>query len=150
MIEEQIDLFGFTQKTTSQEKSERLKKNHDSVPQNIAIIYTGTECGNFSGPKYFMKIDDAKKFCSDERSKGVLHGTKWAFFWTSLANYVGCYWDLSEHGIDFSHFFDNGSRDGLLAELGIEKLDPREVFGTLEKCGIHVITRLEKLKMQRE
>lgn len=46
------------------------------------------------------------------------------FFFTSLKNYLGNFLDLTEHGIDFNGFCDNGSGNDLCVKLGIKPLDP--------------------------
>lgn len=136
-MEEQLDLFG-NEPRHRNEKAERIDAARDAAPENIALLYTCTACGNSTGGHFFMEIDDAKKFCDDDRSRGVLHGTPWAFFWTSLKNYCGNYWDLTLHGVDFSKFCDNGTRDKLCDEIGVHPLNPLRVFDELERGGISV------------
>lgn len=139
----QLDLFaglGMDAPKRIDAKEKRIQDARENAPEGIALVYTATEKGNSTDPHFFMSIDDAMKLCSDERSKGVLHGTRWAFFWTSLKNYCGNYWDLTLNGLDLSKFYDNGSRDALLDELGIRKMDFHEVVGLLERNGIKVKT----------
>lgn len=115
----QLDLFNFK---SVDKKTEHILDVREKCPDDIAIVWTATELGNNSDPHYFLNVEDAKKLCSDQRSKGVLHGTKWAFFWSSLKNYCGNYYDLTDGGLDMSKFYDNGSRDWLLDELQIKKI----------------------------
>lgn len=63
-----------------------------------------------------------------------------------LKNYASNYWMGDDGGLDFSKFHDNGSRDGLLAELGIEKIDFHEVVALLEKAGFKVRTPVDAHK----
>lgn len=136
----QLDLFSALgmEEPGKSEKQQRIENARNNAPEGIALVYTATEKGNSTDPHFFMSIDDAMKLCSDERSKGVLHGTKWAFFWTSLKNYCGNYWDLTLNGLDLTKFYDNGSRDALLEELGITKLDFFDVVRQLKRNGISV------------
>ena len=145
---DQLDLFA-TLGPAEAPKAPAPKKAFDAYeasPDGIALVYTATEKGNCTDPHFFLTIDDAMKLCSDERSKGVLHGTRWAYFWTSLKNYASNYWMGDDGGLDFSKFHDNGSRDGLLAELGIEKIDFHEVVALLEKAGFKVRTPVDAHK----
>lgn len=137
-MEEQLSLFGADDVERVDPKAKRIEDAYNAAPDDVALLYTATECGNATGGHFFMTIDDAKKFCSDERSSGVLHGTRWAFIWTSLKNYVGNYWDLTLHGVDFTKFSDNGSRDALCDAIGVHPLDPLKVFRDLEAAGIRV------------
>lgn len=120
-------------------KEQRIANARAAAPEDIALVYTATRAGKATAGHYFMRIEDAKKFCSHPKSKGVLHGNEWAFFWTSLKNYLGNFLDLTEYGIDFSGFCDNGSGDALLQELGIEPYEAWDVCAVLEKRGFRVI-----------
>lgn len=62
----------------------------------MAILYTATEKGNNSGIRFGMSVDDAMAFCESDISRGVLHGTQWAYFWTRLSSFVSCYWIYGE------------------------------------------------------
>lgn len=119
-------------------KEQRIANARAAAPEGIALVYTATRAGKATAGHYFMRIEDAKKFCSHPKSKGVVHGNEWAFFWTSLKNYMGNFLDLTEYGIDFSGFCDNGSRDELLNELGICPLNFIEVCKDLELRGFKV------------
>lgn len=119
-------------------KEKRIKEAYEAAPEGIALVYTATAHGKASCGHYFMRIEDAKKFCSSSKTKGVLHGNEWAFFWTSLKNYCGNFLDLTEHGVDFTAFCDNGSRDDLLQELCIEPYEPWDVCAVLEARGFKV------------
>ncbi|MBD5406314.1 MAG: hypothetical protein HDR56_01685 [Treponema sp.] len=129
-------LFDFP---TESKKEERIRLARENAPDNIALVYTATAHGKASCGHFFMKIEDAKKFCSSPKSKGVLLGNEWAFFWTSLKNYLGNFLDLTEHGIDFSKFCENGSKDDLLRKLDIRPLSPVQVFEDLRIRGFNVI-----------
>lgn len=137
-MNEQLSLFAPDEIERKDEKAQRIDAARDAAPEDVALVYTCTECGNSTGGHYFMRIDDAKRFCADPRSCGTMHGTRWAFFWTSLKNYVGNYWDLTLHGVDFTKFCDNGSRDALCAEIGVRPLSAWQVFDDLERAGIRL------------
>lgn len=95
-----FDMDEFRPKETKKER--RIAEARAAAPDDIALVYTATRGGKATAGHYFMCLDDAKKFCSHPKSKGVLHGNEWAFFWTSLKNYLGNFLDLTEYGIDFS------------------------------------------------
>lgn len=100
------------------------KPSGEQVLRSLAVLYTATEKGNSTGPRYIMTVEDAMKFCSDPRSGGAVHGTRWAFFWSSLYNYANCYWMRSEEDdgpqyIDLTSLYDDGRFDWLIKELGI-------------------------------
>lgn len=145
-MNEQIDMFAAIglDSMPKSEKQRRIENAYNAAPDGIALVYTATEKGNSTDPHFFLAIDDAMKLCSDERSKGVLHGTRWAFFWTSLKNYCGNYWDLTDGGLDFTKFYDNGSRDALLDDLGIKKIDYWEVYELLTNAGFKVKNPMDK------
>lgn len=132
-------LFNMDELRPAEDKKEkRIANARAAAPEDIALVYTATRHGKATAGHYFMSIADAKKFCSSPKSKGIIHGNEWAFFWTSLKNYLGNFLDLTEHGIDFSGFCDDGSRDALLEELGILPLNSDEVFNDLERRGFKV------------
>ena len=146
-MNDQLDMFaalGLDSGPAKSEKEIRIENAYDAAPDGIALVYTASENGNSTGPHFFLTIDDAMKLCSDNRSKGVIHGTCWAFFWTSLKNYCGNYWDLTDGGIDFTNFFDNGSRDELLNELGIKKIDYWEVYDLLKNAGFKIKNPIDR------
>lgn len=109
-------------------KERRIEKARAAAPADIALVYTATRAGKATAGHYFMRMDDARKFCSCPKTKGVMYGNEWAFFFffffTSLKNYLGNFLDLTEHGIDFTGFCDNGSGNDLCVKLGIKPLDP--------------------------
>lgn len=145
-MNDQIDMFAAMglESSPKSENKRRIENAYNAAPDGIALVYTATEKGNCTDPHFFLTIDDAMKLCSDERSKGVLHGTRWAYFWTSLKNYASNYWMGDDGGLDFSKFHDNNSRDGLLAELGIEKIDYWEVYELLKNAGFNVKNPMDK------
>ncbi len=120
------------------EKARRIERGAEAAPEDVALVYTATRAGKATAGHFFMCVDDAKRFCSHPKTKGVIHGNEWAFFFTTLKNYLGNYLDLTEGGIDFTNFCDNGSRNDVLRELGIMPLKPSEVFLDLEKRGFVV------------
>ena len=99
-----------------------------------ALLYTATERGNNSGIRFAMTVDDARAWCSLPESSGVLHGTRWAYFWTTVANFVRCHWGPKEPKIVTAGIVDNGQWDERIAAAGLTKIDVRDfarVFGPL-------------------
>lgn len=101
---------------------------------DIALVYTTTEKANSTGIRFATNVDDAQKFCSDDRTRGVLHGTQWAFMWTKASTWIQVLSSTDAPVMDLDGMTDDGSRDGLIAELGVSKIDLTEfpqVFGPL-------------------
>ena len=72
---------------------------------DAALIYTATETGKSSVPTAFMTVDVARAYCTDPRSAGVTHGTRWATFWTRASVYFGRY---NLHPSDLDAIRDDG------------------------------------------
>ena len=92
---------------------------------NFAFLFTATEKGTNSGVKFMATVEDAKKWCSSEESKGILHGTKWAYFWTSVS---------------ISGLIDNGAWDEKIAASGCKKIGLNEFKAVLTPYGVEVIS----------
>lgn len=107
--------------------------------RGIALLYTASEKGNNSGVRFAMSVDDACVWCSSEMSKGVLHGTHWAYFWTSALNFIECYWGTAIPVFDFSNETDNRLWDERIASLGLHKFSFDDMPAVFEPLGVKII-----------
>ena len=77
--------------------------------------YTASIGGiNASHNMFIVTIEDAMKFCSDDRTKGKLYGKEWMYVWTTAVYYLSVN-DINE--LVFRE--DNGSQNHIIKELGI-------------------------------
>lgn len=119
----------------------------DACLESYAFLWTATEKGNATGVRFMMTVKDAQTFCEDHRTSGVLHGTAWAFFWTTVRNYVEQYGEglkrLGGQGYELKlpKFEDNGSRDSLIEELGCKKYDIKETRDILARFDIKLVCK---------
>ncbi len=108
--------------------------------ENYALLYTVSEKGNHSGIRFMMTLEDAQKWCSAPESSGTLHGTRWAYFYTSVARFLGR--DYSYTGVidelDLRDEFDNGSFDDRIAAAGCEKIGLSQIRSVLRPFGVVV------------
>ena len=107
--------------------------------REIALLYTASEKGNNSGVRFAMSVADACIWCSSDLSKGVLHGTHWAYFWTSALNFVECYWGTGTPIFDFSQETDNRQWDERIASLGLRKFSFSDMPAMFEPLGVTII-----------
>lgn len=122
-------------------------KKEDLPPlSEWAFLYTSTEKGNNSGIHFMMTKADAIKWCSSHVSKGVLHGTYWAYFWTTVENFAFCHWGGNHSTnpqsgvVDLRRMHDNERWDEEIKKLGLTKFDKRAIYHILYKYGIKVQT----------
>lgn len=124
--------------------------NWDDILRSYAFLYTSTEKGNNSGIRFMMSLEDAQEFCSSPKSRGVLHGTYWAYFFTSVYNYIHAKDCYSENKHPLSRVKtgcinlkgaadDNGKYDRLIEELGLKKINISEIPRFLKAFGIEVL-----------
>jgi len=106
---------------------------------DLAILYTATEAGNNSGIRFMMPVEDAMKWCDSPVSRGVLHGTQWAYFFTRLSNFITCYWLNEEPCIDLNHAFDDRSWDERIESLGLKKISVWDFSKVLNPLGVQVV-----------
>ena len=104
----------------------------------MAFLYTATEKGTNSGIRFMATVEDAQKWCASPLSKGYLGGTEWAYFWTTVATFIGFYWGTERPVLDISRYSDNGEWDERIAETGCKKIGLREFKKTLSPFGIEV------------
>lgn len=53
-----------------------------------AFLYTSTDKGNATGIRFMATTEDAQKWCESDLSCGVMHGSRWAYFWTAVGTYL--------------------------------------------------------------
>lgn len=111
----------------------------------LAILYTATEAGNNSGIRFMMTVDDAMKWCENNVSRGVLHGTQWAYFWTRVSNFVTCYWLNDEPCIDLSSARDDGSWDARIEAAGCKKISVWEFSKVLNPLGVQIVNEPSRI-----
>lgn len=125
-------------------KVKRKKVQPEKVPvdleglENYAILYTATETGKNSGIHYVMTTEDAQKWCSSPVSRGQYMGSEWAYFWTSVKNYLSCVWMGESDELDLTKLSDNGSWDDKLASVGVRKIPISELPELFRPFGVKV------------
>ena len=112
--------------------------NRDALAR-YALLYTATEKGNHTDPHFMMTVEDAMAWCESSISRGNMHGTNWAYFWTSVLNFIDCYWMGREPVMDISGVTDNGQWDERIASLGLRKISVNEFAQVLEPLGVTVV-----------
>lgn len=146
------DLLGLTAKDAQPAKA--ADPTDLSSLDQYAFLYTATEKGNTTGIKMIMTVDDARKWCSSPLSRGQLHGTQWAYFWTTIANYVGYHWGVIYHDvahalsvraredrvIDLTEMEDNGLWNEKIASTGARKLSLADLAPVFDGLGITIKT----------
>jgi hypothetical protein len=86
-----------------------------------------------------MSVEDARAWCSSDVSRGNMHGTQWAYFWTTALNFCECYWTNDEPVFDFSKDVDSGDWDQRIADLGLHKIGFKELGELLGPMGVTVL-----------
>jgi hypothetical protein len=121
----------------------------DEQLKQLAFLYTCSFKGGASGIRFMLSIEDAKKLCSDPRSKGVSHGSCWAYFFTTVYSYVhkdDTYADMvnplarsTGNRIEIvAKGADDGSFDEILKDLGCEKIAIKDIPEALRWLGVDV------------
>ena len=127
-----------------------FEDNPEEILKTYAFLYTATEKGNNSGIRFMMSIEDAEIFCSSPKSRGVLHGTHWAYFFTSVYNYIhahDCYGEnihpqsrIKTKYINLKGAADDkGNYDWLIKELNLNKISIYKIPEFFKTYGIDVI-----------
>ena len=106
---------------------------------SYALLYTATEKGNNSGIRFAMTTPEAQQWCSLPVSSGVMHGTRWAYFWTTVATFIRCHWGPLEPKIVTAGIVDNGEWDERIAAAGLTKIDVRDFYAKFTPLGVAVI-----------
>jgi len=92
----------------------KKKYNLTGDIKNYASVYLCNEKTGRGNDVFIMSIDDAKKFCNDDRTKGVYLGNKWIYMFTSL-EYL-----LNDCDSEINFKMDNGSQQKVIEELNIK------------------------------
>ena len=127
------------------EKRDKEIRNEKEL-DNWALLYTATAKGNNSGVHFMMTMEDARKWCSSELSRGVYMGAEWAYFFTSVKNFAYCHWGGNHSTnrrvgcIDLRHYVDNSKWDEKIKALGLKKYDMHDMKRILEPLVIEVLT----------
>lgn len=147
---EQPTLFDEIEIEEKRKKEAKQKIKNEAELDKWAFLYTATAKGNNSGIHFMMTLEDARKWCSSELSRGVYMGAEWAYFFTSVKNFINfhCWGMDSEYRtnkkwgeIDLRHYVDNGKWDKKIEELGLKKYGIYDMKRILEPLGIEVLIR---------
>lgn len=133
----QIDLFAPSEAPIPLKPDPHAGVNMAAL-HGLAILYTATAMGNNSGIRFMMTVEDAMRWCELPVSRGVLHGTEWAYFWTRVSNFVSCYWLNEEPCIDLADARDDGSWDLRISDAGLRKISVWEFSKHLNPLGVSV------------
>ena len=116
--------------------------------EQLAFCYTATDSGNNSGIRFMLTLDEAQAWCSSDMSRGVMHGAKWVYCYTSVANFTrhhkgdaDAYPDAEREGrplIVTKGLTDNGQWDDRIASLGLTKIAICEFAEHLTPLGVVV------------
>lgn len=133
---EQLSIFDFADSHQAQPEPPKPQESEDRLSE-YAFLYTCTEKGNNSDIHFMMSMEDAIKFCESDISKGQIHGNHWAYFFTSVKNFVSCPWGGK---VDLRKMSDNGNWDKKIEGLGLKKYSIHEIPKILEPLGVTVLT----------
>lgn len=110
------------------------KSKNNYTLEDYVFLFTTSHKNGFGGVKFMMTREDGMKFCSDDRTKG----NGWAFFFTSIANYVEANAINGVINIGKKNNIDNGSMDDIIKDLGLTKINLDDATKILENFGIKV------------
>jgi hypothetical protein len=113
-----------------------IKKEKEDKLSKIAMLYPSVSGGPESGANCFISIDDAKKICGGTGSR--VRGPSKPFYWVPSQTIFQNY-SASEKVANFAYFLDDGRLDARLKKMGIDKIDPDEVFSLFEDLGYKVV-----------
>lgn len=119
--------------------TEEWQPLNDPELEKWAFLYTATQAGDHSGVRFILSVEDAKKWCSLKVSSGVISGGRWAYFWTSIANYFNGFMKGEEPKLDLSREVDNGTWDERIAKAGCKKIGLDKFAEFLTPFGIKVV-----------
>lgn len=112
---------------------------------SLAFLYTATDAGNNSGIRFMLTRDEAEIWCSSPVSCGTLHGTRWAYFFTTVANFIRHHQgDDDAYGsftptINLQGLHDSGEWDERIADLGLTKIGFSDFADVLGPLGVEVV-----------
>lgn len=84
-----------------------------------------------------MSVEDAMVWCQSDVSRGVLHGTRWAYFWTRSTRFIEEYGG-KERVLDITGYIDDGSWDERIEVLGLTKIGFERFREVFEPLGVTV------------
>lgn len=113
--------------------------------RELAFCYTSSEHGNSSGIRFMMTVPDAQKWCESDVSRGTLHGTRWAYFWTRVSTFIEykAEYDGYRPRITLAQLVDSGEWDERIAKVGVVKIGLPDFPDVLGQIGIDVVTGRE-------
>lgn len=100
--------------------------------EDVALLYTATDRGNHSGIKFAASREDAQAWCESAVSRGNIHGTDWAYFWTSAATFLRAF----PPPLVLTGLVDNGEWDERIAAAGVRKIALDELADQLTPLGV--------------
>ena len=109
-------------------------KKQEREKSDLCFLFTAGETTGFSGYRFLVTREDAMKFCSDPRSKGMRYGSKWAYFFLTLSHAFEC-----TEKIELKDIIDNGSFDYLIKELNISIIPKTKWRDLLTPFGFEII-----------
>ena len=101
----------------------------------IAFLYTGTELGNYSGIRFASSVEDAMLWCESHVSQGVLHGTRWVYFWTTARRFL----EQFPPPLDIDCYVDSGDWDERIAAAGVTKIGFEDFARVFLPLGVAVV-----------
>lgn len=106
----------------------------------IALLYTATATGTNSGIRFAMTVRDAMAWCSSSESRGQLHGTAWAYMWTTVTNFLhrGEPYGSVSATLSIDGLEDSGAWDERIARY-VRKISLADLPATLEPHGVTVV-----------
>ena len=102
---------------------------------DLCFLFTVSEHTRGGKVHFLVSRDEAMRFCSDDRTKGVYMGGKWMYCWTSVDN---AFVSMNDKIVIGRNVTDNGKYDDLLHELRIKPIPLSDYKKTLEPLGFKV------------
>ena len=87
--------------------------------------------------RFMMHREDAMKFCSSPKSKGVMHGNRWMYIFMCVWNWLG-EMPVGCRKIQMYEDDDNGNYDYLIEELGCNAVKIKQIPDILVPLGVNV------------
>lgn len=108
---------------------------------DLCLLFTSGERSGFSGYHFMMSLADAKKWCSDSRTKGTMHGGKWAYFFF----HIFTVFDNGDNRLIIGkNVTDNGKYEALLDELCCTVIPFNEWQKILKPMGFTVEYQMQE------
>lgn len=108
---------------------------------DLALLYTATERGSNSGIRFMMSLSDAQAWCDSKESRGRHYDTEWAYFYSTVRNFIACHWGPKAPTIDVSKVVDSGEWDARIASAGLRKINVAEFRDVLTPLGVTVMDK---------